>query len=204
MNVTSLAVSFLALAVSVLTVWFTLLRRGTIRMTQPTTIYFGPDGGPLRPDQRYTKVYLRTLLYSTSKRGQLVESMYVRLQRGESSQNFNIWVYGDRELLRGSGLFVGENGVAANHHFLPPLDGASFAFTSGSYSLEVFATLVGRKPSLQLFATQLQVTPDHAAALREPTNGLYFDWGPDSSAYSSHIRVKTQREPPDFLRELLG
>jgi hypothetical protein len=41
----ALVVSFLALAVSALTAWLTLLRKSEIRMTRPTVAYFGPDGG---------------------------------------------------------------------------------------------------------------------------------------------------------------
>lgn len=41
----SLVVSFVSLCVSGFTAWLTLLRRGKILMTQPTVIYFGPDGG---------------------------------------------------------------------------------------------------------------------------------------------------------------
>lgn len=60
METASIVISVSALVVSVTTAWLTLFRRGTIRMTQPTLVYFGPDGlggGP--------KVFLRTLLYST-------------------------------------------------------------------------------------------------------------------------------------------
>jgi hypothetical protein len=38
-------ISCLALFISGLTAWLTLLRKGTVRMTQPTVVYFGPDGG---------------------------------------------------------------------------------------------------------------------------------------------------------------
>jgi hypothetical protein len=75
-----------------------MFRRGTVRMTAPTVIFFGPDGGPSEDRKLSAKVFLRTLLYSTSKRGRIVESMYVRLRRGESAQTFNIWVYGDTTL----------------------------------------------------------------------------------------------------------
>jgi hypothetical protein len=85
----SIAVSILALAISVATAWLTLFRRGTVRMTQPTTIYFGADASA----SPSPKVYLRTLLYSTAKRGQIIESMFVKLRRAESIQTFNIWVY---------------------------------------------------------------------------------------------------------------
>jgi hypothetical protein len=62
MNLTSLIVSFLALAISGLTAWLTVLRPGTIRMTQPTTIYFGPAGATPQQLPLHTKIYLRSLL----------------------------------------------------------------------------------------------------------------------------------------------
>src|SRR5579863_3734317 len=133
----SAAVSTLALAVSSITAWLTLFRRGTIKMTQPTVIFFGPDSG--RPNESpEPKIYLRALLFATSKRGRVIESMYVALSRNETRQNFNIWVYGNEKLVRGSGLFVGETGVEANHHFLIPRDGSDFHFTEGRYKMEVY------------------------------------------------------------------
>lgn len=39
----AVTISALALAVSTATAWLTLFRRGTMKMTQPTVIYFGPD-----------------------------------------------------------------------------------------------------------------------------------------------------------------
>src|SRR5271166_5155595 len=124
----SLAISTLSLAVAVTTAWLTLFRRGTVRMTQPTVIFFGPDQPRSREDMPLPKVYLRTLLFATSKRGRVIQNMHVALSRNEMHQNFNIWVYGEREkLVRGSGLYVGETGVSANHHFLTPEDGHSFS-----------------------------------------------------------------------------
>lgn len=96
LSVAGLVISAFALWVSVVTAWLTLLRRGRVRMMQPTLIYFGPDGGPRAgSDPPAMKVFLRTLLYSTGKRGQIVENMFVRLQRGESRQNLNVWAYGE-------------------------------------------------------------------------------------------------------------
>lgn len=102
----SIGISLFALVVSVATAWVTWFRKGELRMTQPTVIFFGPDGSSRPGQRRHLKVFLRTLLYSTSRRGQTVESLHVNLQRGESRQNFSIWVYGDERLARGSGLFV--------------------------------------------------------------------------------------------------
>lgn len=91
-------------------------------MTRPTVVFFGPDGRRGDGEAPRLKVFLRTLLYSTARRGQTLESMHVNLRRAESTQNFSIWVYGDDRLARGSGLYVGHDGVACNHHFLLPED----------------------------------------------------------------------------------
>jgi hypothetical protein len=181
----SLAISLLAVAISAFTLWWTSFRRGTIKMTQPATIYFGPDenGSP--------KVYLRSLLYSTSKRGQLIEHMYVTLRRGETRQTFNIWVYGDRELARGSGLFVGDNGLTANHHFLLPAQETGFQFRPGDYALEVHARRVGVQASEVLARANLAITEQESAHISSGSGGVYYDWGPESARYHSHFGIKS-------------
>ena len=65
-----------------------------------------------------SKGFLRTLLFSSSKRGRIIESIYVTLQCDDISQDFTIWTRERNQLARGSGLFVGETEVEANHHFL--------------------------------------------------------------------------------------
>lgn len=116
-------------------------------MTQPEVIYFGPDGGERDNGETLPqKIFLRTLLYATAKRGSIVERMYIRLRRRETTQTFNIWAYGDAgKLTRGSGLFVPETGYSTNHHFLLPADGTVFSFAAGDYTLDVYASLVGRR-----------------------------------------------------------
>ena len=141
MEIISIIISTLALIVSGLTAWKALYQPGKIKMTQPTIIFFGPDGSSGPP-----KIFLRSILFSTANKGHIIENMYVQLTRGESAQNFNIWVYGEKEALaRGSGLFVGKEGIACNHHFLLPKDGNSFKFLPGEYTLKLFVTLLGKK-----------------------------------------------------------
>jgi hypothetical protein len=137
-------------------------------------------------------------LFSTSKRGLVVESMHVALSRNETHQNFNIWVYGDEKLVRGSGLFVGETGVAAIHHFLVPNDGSSVRFTAGHYRMDVFAKLLGDHRPILLFSQALEISREIGSMLEEAYTGLYFDWGPDSSRYLPHT---DKRQPDDqFVR----
>jgi hypothetical protein len=203
MQLASIIISIFALVVSVTTAWLTLLRRGTIRMTQPTIIFFGWDGKLSDERKSQPKIFLRTLLYATSKRGLIIENMYVRLQRGESSQTFNIWVYGEDKLSRGSGLYVGEGGVAFNHHFLPPGDSTRFEFQAGEYTLDVYVSLVGNAQSLKLCTVRLSVSESVAERLREFQAGVYFDWGPDSKSYHSHVETRPTDPLPQFLLEAI-
>lgn len=197
----AVAISILALGVSSMTAWLTLLRRGTVRMTQPTVIYFGPDHPNRTGLASCPKVYLRALLFATSKRGRVIESMHVALHRNETHQNFNIWVHGDEKLVRGSGLFVADVGVAASHHFLPPSDLRGFHFSEGQYKFEVFARLLGDKERTLLFSQMLEITSEIAAGLRQPGTGVYFDWGPDSGRYSPHVETRPPTpEQADNLR----
>jgi hypothetical protein len=199
-----IVISVVSLLVSITTAWLTLFRRGTVRMTQPTVIFLGPDGGsPSRRGNVLPKVFLRTLLFSTAKRGRVIESMHIAVSRNETHQNFNIWVYGNEKLVRGSGLFVGETGVEANHHFLLPTDVSSFRFHEGLYEIEVFARLLGDKKQTRLFSQALDITRELAASLEEPNAGVYFDWGPDSSRYLSHVEIRPPApDPEDFLKIL--
>jgi hypothetical protein len=184
----AVAVAALSLAISSITAWLTLLRRGTVEMTQPTQIFFGPSDAPRSGERPSPKVYLRTLLFATSKRGRVIENMYVALIHDDVPEHFNIWVYGERlELVRGSGLFVGEDGVAANHHFLLGPDRHQFAFSAGRYRLEVVARLLGDRADKRLFAQEIVLTDELASSLRDARTGVYFDWAPDLSRYISHI-----------------
>lgn len=197
----SFAISCLALGVSALTAWVTLFRRGRLVMTQPTTVFLGPDGPSF--ERGKNKVYLRTLLYCTAKRGYVLESLYLSLHRNEGKQNFNVWVYGEKgKLHRGSGLFVPQEGVTFDHHFLLPEDGTDFTFLPGAYTLAVFAKGVGEQASSQLISVRLSINESQAAALARPRTGMYFDWGPDQQAYHAHVQTRPEVEPE--IRKLLN
>jgi len=190
----SFAISCFALGVSGITAWLTFFRKGRLAMTQPTTVFFGPDGPTFDRDKN--KVYLRTLLYSTAKRGHVLESLYLTLHRNESKQNFNIWVYGEKgDLKRGSGLFVPQEGITFDHHFLLPEDGADFAFVEGEYKLSVFARLVGQKVSTELLTVRLSISESHAKALSQPRTGIYFDYGPDQQNYHPCLQHRPRVDP---------
>jgi hypothetical protein len=186
--------------VSGITAWLTLFRRGAVKMTRPTVIYFGPDSPKSRALS--PKVFLRTLLFSTSKRGRVVENMFVTLTQNGEKRRFNVWAYGERgELVRGSGLFVGETGVEANHHFL-----ASDPqwFGAGEYRLDVFIQVLGDRSSKLLFSQTLTISTELAEKLEQSRLGIYFDWFPDTGEYVPHIDERDPSPDGDQLAKLMS
>src|ERR1700722_5705398 len=158
----TLAVSLTSLAVSATTAWLTLWQRGTVKMVRPNLVAFLDARGNDGP-----KGWLRAMLYSTSRRGHIIEGMFASLRRGESRQNFSFCVCDEQgKLSRGSGLYVGHTGVTLNHHFVLPKDGTRYTFLPGEHVLEVFAKLTTHSEPLRLVRTVLTVTPEHAAALK--------------------------------------
>jgi hypothetical protein len=175
----SVIISLMSLAASASAVYFTWLRRGHLRMTRPTLVFLGFDTAP----KLAAKISLRTLLYSTAPRGQVIESMYARLSRDGTTQTFSFWGHGETsKTMPGTGLYVGQDGVTANHHFVLSADQADYEYAAGDYKVEVFAQLVGQSASLQLSTIDLVVDSQEAAALRN-RDGVLFEWQPDSGMY---------------------
>ncbi len=186
----SFSISCLALVVSLGTVWLTFFRRGMVHMTKPAFIAFCYD---LVGDKPKAKIFIRSLLYATGKRGQIVENMFIIVHCGETRQIFNVWGHGDEKLSRGSGLFVGETGVAANHHFNPPNNIDFFPFEPGDYEICIFATLVGHKTQTKLSSIKLTVPEIVRKDLCQAESAIWFDWAPDSGNYHAHIEKRNMR-----------
>ena len=175
---TSLLLSSLAVLISGATAWFTLLRRGRLKMTRPSLVFFGPDGsrGP-------AKVFVRTFLLSTGHRGLVLEHLWVRLSTGSSSRTFGSWICGTRgELSRESGLFIGPEGRGADHHFLLPR-GTDFDFPAGAYELQVHAKILGRRRAMKLWEGTFELDSSVATGISETDTGIFFDWQPDAGTY---------------------
>lgn len=155
-------------------------------MTRPLVVYFGPDKQTNRRERPYPKVYFRTLLFSTSKRGRVIENLFVNIKKDDSETNFGIWVHESGKMLRGSGLFIGEAGFEATHQFSPHDKDSNFTFTEGTYEMNVFGQVVD-KGSKKLFFHTFTITPETAKEMSETNLGVYFDWEPGSQTYVTHI-----------------
>jgi len=86
----TVAISSISLVISVLT-WLALVRRGKVRMTRPNIIVFAyEDSKP--------KIFLRCLLFSTARRGNIIENMSVIFSQSNQRRLFSSWGYGSSEL----------------------------------------------------------------------------------------------------------
>ena len=179
MIILSIIISSIALLISVATFWLTRIRKGVVKMTRPTVICFVLKNGGDNP-----KVFLRTLLYITSERGQYVQNMFIQLEKDGLIKNFNVWAYGDKGIVRGSGLFVDKTGFESYHHFLLPKTDTEYNFSPGEYIITVFVESVNNKPK-RIFEYTLRLNDsqpgDNAA--------IYFDWDADKQNYYPHLDI---------------
>ena len=185
----SILVSVFALTISAYTAWLTFLRKGRIKMTRPVQFYIGADIS----NRTVPKVHFRSLLFSTAKRGQILEDMYVKLSNKSVSKNFVIWVYGEQKLMRGAGLFVSETGITLNHHFIPLDDDMEIEFISGNYHIEIYTRALGMHSYEKIQEANLNITKEDAVELESKNTGAYYDWNPETQKY--HIKI---REVPDL------
>jgi hypothetical protein len=116
--------------------------------------------------------------------------MYVTLRRAETTQNFSIWVYRDRGgvLSRGSGLYVGHEGLTMDHHFLLPHDGTQYDFRAGPYVVDIYAKLARRRRPSRLGSIPVDLAEAVAETAKTHHHGVFFDWGPDLGRYHAHAR----------------
>ena len=197
-------VSALALFVSGLTAWLTLIRKGSVRITQPSYIAFtydlvGPSGDVLLP-----KAFVRGMLYSTSMRSCIIENMYLIMKFRSDIRTLSVWGHGETNLLkRGSGLSVPSTGVVENHHFNPPENESSFRFAAGEYELHLFAEIVGRSRPTQLCKVELSVPEGVVEGQTDREFAIWFDRIPNEAKYHAY----NPNQPPtlhDTVAESVG
>jgi len=174
-----------AITLSAVTLWLTVLRRGSLKMTKPTLIFFGTDGGSMQ--QR--KIVIRTHLFSTSQRGITIENMFVKLWHKDVIQTFGYWGFHEEKMARGTGLFVDQTGVTYYHHFVILDTESTFRFQPGPQIIEVYASLFDSEPRL-LDQVTLTIDEETAKAMEHPAMGLEFNLEPERRIYVSHLQPR--------------
>jgi hypothetical protein len=119
-------------------------------------------------------------IVSAGKRGNVIESLFIRIREGSRSEEFSFWGYGDKDLVSGSGgIFVPETGVVTYHHFNPVDSDSLFLFSKGTYSLELVAKIIGRKQLASLWTTKLEMPPVFSDTATELNKKVFFNWSPE-------------------------
>lgn len=195
-EIISLVLSILAIIFTGYTFYFTSLRKGRVKMTKPSVIFLGPDG----PESGNKKVFIRTLLYSTAQKGNYIQNMYLKLTNNRKSKIFNIWVYDNDGLKRGSGLYISEEGISANHHFLLNNKNDDFKFMEGLNNIEIFVEHINGKES-KIHNSKLFLSTEQTEKLGSSNAGIYFDWDPGTKSYLPHVDIQKEFNLDQLLQK---
>jgi hypothetical protein len=182
-----IAISLASLAVSGLTFWWAHLYRGRLRMVQPQLAVFGREPGSDEP-----RLWLRTLLHSTSARGHLVESMHVQVHAPSGSVfRFGLWgVRAGEKLTYGSGVLVTQTGDVSEHRFMLGNEPGDFLFWPGAYRCEFYATILGgRRPKPRPVAeVRFTVSEMDSATFRSQREAaLWLFWNAETRTYVGRL-----------------
>jgi hypothetical protein len=179
---------------SIFTLWMTQFQRGRLGMTQPTLICLKREMPSARP-----KIFLRTLLFATATKGRVIENMFLRVHQPMGTFIFDFWGHTEAgKLTLGSGLFVGQAGVACDHHFNPRHGAENFLFHDGDYRVEIFATTVRRKRAEKLMEVSFTIDSQQAAELVQILDReLLLFWDADTRAYEGQVEQPPHRPHHD-------
>jgi hypothetical protein len=182
------ALSIIAVIISLATAWLTIFRRGSLHSTHPSLIAFCYDKGP-GDSVPLAKIFLRTLLYSTGKRGHVIEGLYLRLTEGSRHEEFSFWGHGEtNNLTRGSGLFIPETGLGTNHHFNPVHNDVLFRFSQGTYKLELFAKIVGQERPRSLWSIDVDMPVGPFSSDIDRDTEVFFNWSLEHRRYIADVQ----------------
>lgn len=118
--------------------------------------------------------------------------MYASLRRDGSEQIFSFWGHAESDKIApGSGLFVSQSGVLANHHFVLSVHHPQYEFAAGNYRIEVFARLAGRSVPLKLASIEIVLRDVQATALCSGS-GVLFELEPSKQVYVGHVETRTR------------
>ena len=179
----SLIFSCVSTVIAGLTAFLTLVRRPKVKMTQPTFVAFAFDGVEGLP-----KIFTRTLMYSTSQPGKVVESLFAKISQNNMKAIYTFWGYAmDGRLVAGGGLFVGPQGIVTDHHFVLGKAADRPVFSVGPLDVAICARVVGEKAEQRLFQMELELTEEQAKGLNTGHVGVGFERSPDSIRFQAAI-----------------
>ena len=199
----SAGLSLIAICISGATLWLTLVKKGRLICLRPLSFYIGCASD--ETDAPYQILLRQLFIATTGPRLFFIEQLYLELRKNTSRQQFNIWVYGKmNDLVRGSGIKVGHDGVNADHYFLLPKDVSDYAFVAGSYKLELFAKVWGREDPVLLTECEFAIDKKQSVALNNREQSLNFDWTNNERDYTSSFCKQHEGDLKHILNRLIS
>jgi hypothetical protein len=178
----SLAVAIGSFVISIVTLYLTYIQKGKLRLTRPTAIFFVRDGA----DGKF-KIVVTALLYSTAKRGQVVESMFIKIIKNDIVTTFGEWIYWEGNRVHLGRVKIGEEGRTLFDHFLLSEKTEEFSFSVGEYSLEMYAQKIGTKKPIKIFQTKFTLDNNTAESTTMKGPGFALLWNSDAQSYTIQI-----------------
>ena len=183
LSIIAIFVSMIGVLISSITFWILYLHKGTIKITKPRLIALGYER---HENHRTPKVVIRSLLFSTSNKGIVIDNIRVKVTNHNNSKDFSLWAYGVETLLVGSGLFISKEGKDSYHHFLPIAFSSDFEFHTGNILLEIYVTITHHKKDKLLDSITLSLTKEHEDALNKGEM-IIFNWESALNKYETCI-----------------
>jgi hypothetical protein len=179
--------SGMAVIISFTVLWLTHLRRGMVKMTQPSLVAFVFDNNS-------PKICLQTLLFSTSYKGNVIENMWIKLQNNKQCHCFTLWAYRGKgaEIIKGSGLFISRDGIPTMHYFLLNAFKGGDIFMEGNIRLQVYCDIINHKSKVLLGEVDLSFNKEHIPMLQN-SSGILFDWDPTAKKYTPCLSKTSDR-----------
>ena len=184
LEIIALIFSGVAIAISLLTFYFSQLRKGKVKLSKPNQIWFGlPD----LSKKRRGHILIKSVLYSTGSQGQIIERLYAKLDTNNSSKEFSGWVIGKQsDTYKPGGMKISKEGYVGDHHFIHPKDGTSYSFKTGDYLLRIFAKIAGKETDVLLQKINLEIPVNFSKNL-STAKGVYFNFHSSNGNYVAEL-----------------
>jgi hypothetical protein len=187
-DIITFTISIFALIISLFSIYLTFFNRGHIQMTLPSMIAFGYD---LEPNGIRPKIIMRSHIFSTGERGQVIEAIWAELHYKEKVEIFPFWgLNSDDKLVLGGGEWIGKTGKTAWHNFSTD---SKFRFMPEIfYTLQIFARIHGHHQPQILWSTQISIPNNCAIKHCDGSEQIWFTLEPQTCIFKPRLESRKQ------------
>ena len=165
MDIFTLAISFLALAVSGAALYAANFWKGKVICSKPTQFFFGYAS----PDKTAANIHLQCFIHSSGTVGQVIDHMFLELKQGEIKQRFTQWSAGTTasNRIKLAGFKIPRDGHSIDFMFFTPASAKGFRFSKEPITLSLYSRLSGSKKHIVLFKEDFTITTELFDAIEQ-------------------------------------